>query len=84
MIRDQLRMGKRHLHLSELPEIIGISDRIIVMKDGRITGEFTREEASEELSRICNFGEGTRNRKPRQTARFSTLRERLVHWQRWS
>jgi len=29
---------------SELPEIIGMSDRALVMCDGRITGEFTREE----------------------------------------
>jgi ribose transport system ATP-binding protein len=33
---------------SELPEIIGMSDRIIVMHDGRITGELSPEEASEE------------------------------------
>ncbi|NLI21966.1 MAG: sugar ABC transporter ATP-binding protein [Clostridiales bacterium] len=29
---------------SELPEILGMSDRIIVMSKGRITGEFTREQ----------------------------------------
>ena len=33
---------------SELPEILGISDRIIVMCDGRITGEMSREEATQE------------------------------------
>lgn len=33
---------------SELPEVIGVSDRIIVMCEGRITGELSREEASEE------------------------------------
>ncbi|WP_113674907.1 sugar ABC transporter ATP-binding protein [Vallitalea guaymasensis] len=33
---------------SELPEVIGLSDRIIVMKDGYITGEVMREEATEE------------------------------------
>lgn len=33
---------------SELPEIIGICDRILVMHDGRITGEVTREEATQE------------------------------------
>ena len=33
---------------SELPEIIGLSDRIIVMKNGKITGEFIREEATED------------------------------------
>jgi ribose transport system ATP-binding protein len=29
---------------SELPEIIGMSDRVLVMCSGRITGEFTREQ----------------------------------------
>jgi ABC-type sugar transport system ATPase subunit len=33
---------------SELPEIINISDRILVMREGRITGEFTRKEATQE------------------------------------
>ncbi len=33
---------------SELPEIIGLCDRILVMKDGRICGEVSREEATEE------------------------------------
>ncbi|NLJ64790.1 MAG: sugar ABC transporter ATP-binding protein [Christensenellaceae bacterium] len=33
---------------SELPEILGISDRIIVMCDGKITGELSREEATQE------------------------------------
>lgn len=32
---------------SELPEVIGMSDRILVMNDGRIAGELTREEAGE-------------------------------------
>lgn len=33
---------------SELPEVIGVADRIIVMCDGRITGELSREEATQE------------------------------------
>lgn len=33
---------------SDLPEILGISDRIIVMKDGKIVGELDRAEATEE------------------------------------
>ena len=32
---------------SELPEIIGMSDRILVMNHGRIVGEVAREEATE-------------------------------------
>ena len=33
---------------SELPEILGMSDRIYVMHDGRIRGEIARENASQE------------------------------------
>ena len=33
---------------SELPEILGIADRIIVMCDGTITGELMNEEATQE------------------------------------
>lgn len=33
---------------SELPEILGMSDRIYVMHDGRIRGELARENASQE------------------------------------
>ncbi|MCR4627679.1 MAG: sugar ABC transporter ATP-binding protein [Treponema sp.] len=33
---------------SELPEILGMSDRILVMCNGRITGELSREEATQE------------------------------------
>ena len=32
---------------SELPEILGMCDRIYVMKDGKITGEFNANEATE-------------------------------------
>lgn len=33
---------------SELPEILGMSDRILVMREGRMTGELSREEATQE------------------------------------
>ncbi len=33
---------------SELPEILGLSDRILVMCEGRIAGEFTRSAATKE------------------------------------
>ncbi len=32
---------------SEMPEILGIADRIIVMCDGRITGELMTAEATQ-------------------------------------
>jgi len=33
---------------SELPEILGMSDHIIVMHEGKVTGEFKRNEANQE------------------------------------
>ncbi|MCR1952498.1 MULTISPECIES: sugar ABC transporter ATP-binding protein [unclassified Clostridium] len=33
---------------SDLPEVLGISDRILVMSEGKISGELKREEASQE------------------------------------
>lgn len=33
---------------SELPEILGMSDRIIVIHEGKITGEFSKENANQE------------------------------------
>lgn len=33
---------------SELPEVLGMSDRILVMREGRITAEYSREEATQE------------------------------------
>ncbi|HHW32388.1 MAG TPA: sugar ABC transporter ATP-binding protein [Clostridiaceae bacterium] len=34
---------------SELPEILGMCDRILVMHDGKITGEVLREDATQEI-----------------------------------
>ena len=33
---------------SELPEILGMSDRVIVMREGRVTAQFSRAEATQE------------------------------------
>ncbi len=33
---------------SELPEVLGLSDRILVLHEGKLTGEFTRVEATAE------------------------------------
>jgi ribose transport system ATP-binding protein len=44
---------------SELPELIGQCDRILVMHNGRITGEFDRAEAAEEPILACAMGQMT-------------------------
>ena len=41
---------------SELPEILGMSDRILVMRAGRIVGEFLPERTSEEEIIACASG----------------------------
>jgi len=45
---------------SELPEVLGLSDRIIVLHKGRVTGEFTRENASPEAIMACATGHSGR------------------------
>lgn len=42
---------------SELPEVLGMSDRIMVMREGRIAKELTRAEASEEI--IMHYAVGS-------------------------
>ena len=41
---------------SELPEVLGLSDRVIVLHEGRVTGEFTRSEATPENVMACATG----------------------------
>ena len=49
IINDLVAQGKSVIMISsELPEILGMSDRIYVLNEGRIVGEFDREEASQE------------------------------------
>jgi rhamnose transport system ATP-binding protein len=44
---------------SEIPEILGMSDRILVMREGLIVGEAARGEATEEL--LVGLAAGARN-----------------------
>jgi D-xylose transport system ATP-binding protein len=41
---------------SELPEILGMCDRTLVMREGRLVGAFTREAATEEKILACAAG----------------------------
>ena len=43
---------------SEMPELLGMADRILVMHEGEITGELKREEATQE--RILELASGIR------------------------
>jgi len=57
MMSQLAKQGKAIIMISsELPEIIGMSDRILVMHEGRITGELKRNEATQE--RIISYATG--------------------------
>jgi D-xylose transport system ATP-binding protein len=54
---------------SELPEVLGLSDRVLVLHEGRLTGEFTRTTATPEKVMACATGmRGTSLKQ--QTARY--------------
>ena len=49
MIADLARQGLAIILISsELPELIGMSDRIVVLREGRKAAEFSREQATQE------------------------------------
>jgi rhamnose transport system ATP-binding protein len=41
---------------SELPEVLGMSDRVLIMREGRIVAEFSREEATQEAAGVAMMG----------------------------
>ena len=54
IINDLVAAGKSVVMISsELPEILGMSDRIYVMNEGKIAGELTKEEATQEKIMAC-------------------------------
>ena len=42
---------------SELPEVLAMADRVLVMHEGRVTGEFTRDEADQEKIMLAATGQ---------------------------
>ena len=61
IINDLVAAGKSVVMISsELPEVLGMSDRIYVMNEGKIAGELSAEEASQEkiMSIIVTSGKG--------------------------
>ena len=54
IINQLVAAGKSVIMISsELPEVLGMSDRIYVMNEGRIVGEVTKEEATQEKIMSC-------------------------------
>ena len=61
IINDLVAAGKSVVMISsELPEVLGMSDRIYVMNEGKFVGELKGEEATQELimSTILKAGKG--------------------------
>lgn len=61
IINDLVAAGKSVIMISsELPEVLGMSDRIYIMNEGRIAGELSAEEATQEkiMSIIVTSGKG--------------------------
>lgn len=61
IINDLVAAGKSVVMISsELPEVLGMSDRIYIMNEGRIAGELSAEEATQEkiMSIIVTSGKG--------------------------
>ena len=60
LINQLAEKGKAILMISsELPEILGMSDRVIVMNEGRITGEICSpgDATQEDIMRLATKGE---------------------------
>jgi len=60
LIGDLVRQGKAVIVISsEIPEVMGLSDRILVMAEGRLTGEVARPDFSQEtiMTYAAKFGE---------------------------
>lgn len=50
LMNELVRQGVGIIMISsELPEVLGMSDRILVMRQGEIAGEYSREEATQEV-----------------------------------
>lgn len=57
LIVEMARNGKYILVISsDLPELISLSDRVLVMKHGQIVGEFSGDEIAEENIVACSTG----------------------------
>jgi ribose transport system ATP-binding protein len=44
---------------SDMPEVLGMSDRILVIYEGKVTGDFTRHEATQEKLMAAAVGKNT-------------------------
>jgi rhamnose transport system ATP-binding protein len=58
LLVDLARSGVAVLMISsELPEVLGVSDRVLVMREGALVAELSRQEASEEAIMTAAMGQ---------------------------
>ncbi|OKI18422.1 sugar ABC transporter ATP-binding protein [Streptomyces sp. CB03911] len=77
IIADLAKEGVALLVISsELPEVLGLADRVVVMQNGRITGQLSRAEATEEailhLAMADDLTPSTRRHTPGSTRDATT------------
>lgn len=59
IIDNLAKKGKSIIMISsEMPELLGMSDRVIVLCQGKITGEFLIEDCNQEVLMACAINEG--------------------------
>jgi ABC-type sugar transport system ATPase subunit len=60
LLYEQARAGAAVLVISsDLPEVLAVSDRVLVMREGQIAGELSRAEATEPaVMRLASMGKG--------------------------
>ena len=60
-MHELLRQGKALIMISsEMEELIGMSDRIVILSEGRQTGELSKEELSQEKIMKCIMQDNNR------------------------
>ena len=65
---------------SELPEVLGMADRVLVMYEGRLTAELSRAEADEESVIRAATGQLERGRRVSVAAVEGARARRLTEW----
>ena len=64
LLRDLAQSGIGIIVISsELPELLGLCDRVLVIREGRLAGELDADEMSEEAVIRLASGVGTNNKQ---------------------
>jgi ABC-type uncharacterized transport system ATPase subunit len=66
---------------SELPEVLEVSDRVLVMRQGRIVADIDRADASEEviMGHAVGAGSDVVHADPAAAREFEAFEETLIH-----